>query len=56
VWGEVYGADRKSILYKWQPLAGFTILAEDNREMLPGSLRHERSDAPVRVAYTWKWL
>jgi lipopolysaccharide transport system ATP-binding protein len=53
VWVEIYGADRKSIILKWQPLAGFIIDDEENFTLLPGSLRHERADAPVRVNYEW---
>lgn len=53
IWGEVYGADRKHLLVNWQPLAAFTISSEYDVVRQPGSLRHERADAPVRVAYSW---
>ena len=52
VWGEVYAADRQTQLARWQPLAAFTLVG-DHAEGGAGSLRHARSDAPVRAAYRW---
>ncbi len=55
VWGEVYGADRRSILVRWQPLAAFTVRDDTlAAEVGAGGLRHSRADAPVRVGYTWE--
>ena len=54
VWGEVYAADRQTQMVRWQPLAAFTIEGGDT-EGGAGSLRHARSDAPVRAAYHWRF-
>lgn len=54
VWGEVYGADRQTLLLRWQPLAAFTINATMGRDATD-SLRHVRADAPIRVDYDWTY-
>lgn len=53
VFGEIFDGDRQGVLMRWQPLVGFTI-KDDLPTDRPGSLRHTRVDAPVRVPYTWR--
>jgi ABC-type polysaccharide/polyol phosphate transport system ATPase subunit len=51
VWGEIYGSDQKNILFPWQPLCAFSVCEDPSNK--DGSIRHQRTDAPVRVQYTW---
>jgi ABC-type polysaccharide/polyol phosphate transport system ATPase subunit len=54
VWGEVYAADRKNILVRWQPLASFSIVDTEAADRPgDGNLRHVRTDAPVRSQHVW---
>jgi lipopolysaccharide transport system ATP-binding protein len=52
VWGEVHAEDRQSQLVRWQMLTAFSVVG-DSSASGAGSLRHQRSDAPVRVDYQW---
>ncbi len=56
IWGEVYDADRTRLLVNWQRLGSFRVVDEsiDAGQAARGSIRHSRTDAPIRVPYEWK--
>jgi len=56
IWGEVYDADRTRLLVNWQRLGSFRVIdkAIDPSLVARGSIRHSRTDAPIRVPYEWK--
>jgi len=55
VWGEVYVADRKKVVFNWRPLIGFKILPDDDEISAYTSLRHVFADAPTKIPYTWEF-
>ncbi len=57
LWGEVWRDDRTQTLVDWHRLGRFRVAEPSARcePPQPGSVRHRRADAPVRVPYTWEF-